>query len=100
MSEDIRKMDEQNVEEVSGGAGYYSDGWRIVTGLQTGYLALRTKPGYDYGNEIRGCELYNGDRVKIDGATVTGPDGKPYTYVYSPKSDRWGYVNANFLGWV
>ena len=96
---EFKKLEDQELEQAAGGAGYYSDGWRIVTGLQSGYLALRTAPGYDYSNELRGHELYNGDSVKIEGPTTVASDGRPYTYVYSPKTDRWGYVNANYLGW-
>ena len=100
MSDGIKKVDVQEMENVSGGAGYYSDGWRIVTNLQSGYLAMRTAPVYDYNNEMRGCELYNGDRVKIEGAYVQGSDGNTYVTIYSPKTDSWGYVNAAYLGWI
>ena len=97
---DFVKIEEDVAGKVAGGVGYYSDGWRVVCGIQSGYLALRTQPGYDYNNEIRGCELYNGNTVKIEGSTVIASDGNPYVYVYSPKSDRFGYVNANYLGWL
>ena len=73
MAEIIHQND-QEMEKVAGGVG--RDGWATVSGLQTGYLALRTKPGYDYANEILGSESYNGDALQITGSYVTGFDGK------------------------
>lgn len=58
--------------------------------VSTGYLALRTAAAYDAANEIG--ELYTGDTVQvIDKETAT------YWYVYSPKYDRYGYVNKDYL---
>lgn len=98
MSEE-KKLNEQELEGVNGGYGYYNNnGWMTVCKLQSGYLAMRTKPTYDYSNEIRGCELYNGDQVQITGSYVGGSDGKTYVWVFSPKSGISGYVNAYYLG--
>ena len=36
---------------------------------------------------------YNGDRVEIEGTKCA----ESYVYVYSPKYDRCGWVNAGFL---
>lgn len=55
-----------------------------------GYLALRSAPGYDYGNEL--ASLYSMDEVIVQN---TG-DGK-YWYVYSPSLDMYGYVDSNYL---
>ena len=94
---DMKNVNEQDLENVSGGYSYDS-GWRMVMGLQSGYLAMRTYPSYDYSNEIRGCELYNGDTVQITGSWVQGSDGRTYVWVYSPKTGTSGYVNAAYIG--
>ena len=96
MSE-LNKINEMEVESVNGGNGYNADGYRTVTGLQTGWLAIRTAPTYDYANEIRGSELYNGDQVILMGAPVIGSDGRTYVFVQSCKNGTQGYVNAAFL---
>ena len=96
MSE-LNKINEMEVESVNGGNGYNADGYRTVTGLQTGWLAIRTAPTYDYANEIRGSELYNGDQVILLGAPVVGSDGRTYVFVQACKNGTQGYVNAAFL---
>ena len=55
-----------------------------------GYLALRTAPAYDERNEIG--ELYTGDTV-----VVKDKSNGTYWWVYSPKYNRNGYVNKNYL---
>ena len=40
----------EQLEKVAGGVDMY--GWATVWGLQYGYLALRTSPGYDFNNEF------------------------------------------------
>ena len=92
---EIKKIDEQELNEVSGGVG--ANGWATVTGLQSGYLALRTAPCYDYNNEIRGSESYNGQQLQITGSYVQGTDGRTYVWVYNPRSGMSGYVNASYL---
>ena len=96
---DIRKMNEQEAANVAGGVeGYnYGNGWRTVKNLQGGYLALRTAPCYDYNNEIRGSESYNGQQLQITGSYVQGTDGRTYVWVYNPRSGMSGYVNASYL---
>ncbi len=94
-------LNEQDLEGVAGGkkltAAVGIGEWMTVTGLQTGVLALRTQPNYDYSNEMKGSELYNGDRVQIKSKPVQGSDGRTYVKVYSPKSGKTGYVNYAFL---
>ena len=85
----------EQLEKVAGGVDMY--GWATVWGLQTGYLALRTSPGYDINNEIRGSESYNGDRLQITGSYTTGFDGRTYVWVYNPRTGRSGWTNASFL---
>ena len=58
--------------------------------VTSGYLALRNDTAYDASNEIG--KLYTGDTV-----TVIDSSGSTYWYVYSPKLDRNGYVNKNYL---
>ncbi len=93
--EEKKLQSDADLEKVSGGVG--SDGWVTVTGLRAGFLALRTAPVYDYDNEIRGSESYNGDRLKIVGPTTVGSDGKTYVWVYNPRTGRSGWTNAHFL---
>ena len=58
--------------------------------VDSGYLALRTEKAFDYANEIG--ELYTGDTVHVQDATDS-----QYWYVYSPKHNRSGYVNKDYL---
>lgn len=58
--------------------------------VSSGYLALRTSKSYDYRNEIG--QLYTGDTV-----TVQNTSDSIYWYVYSPKLNKSGYVNKNYL---
>ena len=92
---ELERKNDQELEQVAGGVDRY--GWATVYGLKTGYLALRTAPGYDYNNEIRGSESYNGDRLQITGSYVAGFDGRTYVWVFNPRSGRSGWTNAAFL---
>ena len=95
---EFEKLNEEELEEVSGGVVKTAvNEWRMIGRLQTGVLAMRTQPNYDYSNEIKGAELVNGDKVQIKGSPVQGADGRTYTKVYSPKSGKTGYVNASFI---
>lgn len=58
--------------------------------VATGYLALRNAKSYDVSNEIG--ELYSGDTVQLIDSNDT-----QYWYVYSPKLNRYGYVNKDYL---
>jgi hypothetical protein len=95
---DFEKLNETDMEEVTGGDGSKRWNTRTVANLKNGYLALRTDPCYD-DNEVG--ELSNGDIVRISSNTITGTDvnGNPciYVYVYAEKSGISGYVNAAFL---
>ena len=53
--EKIEMKNDAELEKVAGGRGD-AEGWCTVSGLHKGFLALRTKPGYDYNNEIKGSE--------------------------------------------
>ena len=77
---------------VDGWAGLYDGPWKTVCNLKTGWLALRTAPAYDYTNEIG--QLYNGDAVQICG----NASGNGYIWVYSPKLNKSGWVNAGYVG--
>ena len=71
------------------GSAYASVGDEYTVKVDTGFLALRSAPAYDASNEIG--ELYNGDVV-----TVEREEGD-YWWVYSPKYDKSGYVNKDYL---
>ena len=95
---DLEKINDCELQDIAGGKSHHNSSTRrVVAYLQRGYLAMRTAPTYDYSNEIRGAELYNGDTVYISGETVKGYDGKTYVWVYSPKSGVYGYVNKSYL---
>ena len=66
-----------------------TDGWMTVS--VDGYLALRTAPSFDASNEMG--KLYSGDTVLVTGSQSSGS----YVWVYSPKYNTNGYVNAGFL---
>ena len=61
--------------------------------VSSGYLALRTAMAFDSRNEIG--ELYNGDTVQY-----AGPGNEDYWYVYSPKYNKYGYVNCVYLYYI
>ena len=67
-----------------------SSGETRTVKVAKGYLALRTAKAYDSSNEIG--ELYTGDVVQLKDTSDA-----PYWYVYSPKLNREGYVNKNYL---
>ena len=67
----------------TGGASY-------MVSVAKGYLALRTAKAYDSSNEIG--ELYSGDTVQVQDTS-----DNTYWYVYSPKLNKSGYVNRNYL---
>ena len=93
--ENMEKLNDQTLEDIAGGVT--QSGWATVAGLQTGYLALRTRPVYDYNNEIRGSESYNGDSLQITGGYCTGTDGRSYVWVFNPRSGMSGWANSSFL---
>ena len=97
---DFEKLDDKDVEQATGGDGSARWNTRTVSGLESGYLAVRTEPSYD-DNELPGIELHNGDIVRICSNTTKGTDvnGNPciYVYVYVENSGVSGYVNASFL---
>ena len=98
---DMNKINEQELENVAGGAGN-NNGWRTVRGIQSGYLAIRTAPAAKYENEINHLGLKNGDKVQITGSYVqgTGFGGgvATYVWVFAPKFGISGYVNAAYIG--
>ena len=101
MAEEFKKLSPEEMEGVTGGAdgkvGLDPEGpWTEVANLETGWLAMRSDPIYDYKNEIG--KLYNGDDVQIIGnGSGVGSDGRSYVWVYSPKLGKSGWVNDSFL---
>ena len=78
-----------NKNYLVGGGGSASYPTKTVS-VSKGYLALRTAKAYDESNEIG--ELYTGDVVQVIDSSDSG-----YWYVYSPKLNKNGYVNKNYL---
>ena len=96
---DIKKMDNQETEQVAGGyAGEANK--KVVAGLESGYLAVRSQPEFKYENE-KSTRLVNGDVVYITGnyCMGTGINGAPcmYVWVFVPSTGESGYVNLGFL---
>ncbi len=97
--EEFNKIADAELDKVAGGTGGYE--WKTVSGLQSGYLAIRTAPAADYNNEINHIGLFNGDKVQITGSYVQGTTfgGKAATYVwvYAPRFGVSGYVEAAYI---
>lgn len=96
---DIKKMDKKDTEQVAGGfAGQANE--KVVSGLEGGYLAVRSQPEFKYENE-KSTRLVNGDVVYITGnyCMGTGINGAPcmYVWVFVPSTGESGYVNLGFL---
>lgn len=73
-----------------------SSGYEIWdTRVASGYLALRNAPSYNSSNEV--AKLYNGDVVYVYSGTSYVNFTDTYWWVYSPKYDRWGYVDSNYI---
>ena len=82
----------ENMEQVVGGKSIFDNfEKRKVSGLKTGWLALRTDAAYDPKNEIG--QLYNGEEVQIIG----GDTDNGYTWVYFEKLNKSGWVNNLFI---
>ena len=105
MTNEFKKIDNEELNRTVGGregkVGLWEGPYRTVHGLQSGWLALRSEPCYDARNEIG--HLYNGDRVQIMGNdALTEHDFDKaaytaYTWVYSPKLNKSGWVNSRFI---
>ena len=79
-----------NCNYLSGAGSSYSSGPAYTVSVSSGYLALRTAMAYDSRNEIGA--LYSGETVYY-----VCPGNSTYVYVYSPKLNKCGYVNGNYL---
>ena len=95
MTNDIKKINVEELNQVAGGVDGYCgldpDGpWTTVTGLTSGWLALRSDYKYNSGNEIGGNSA-DADH-DFDGPGVTW-----YTWVYSERLNKSGWVNSRFL---
>ena len=90
-----KRMSVQELEQVNGGAdgklGIFEGPMKTVSGLKTGWLALRTAPSYDPKNEIG--QLYNNEKVQVIG----NDSDNGYTWVYAPSLNKSGWVNSNFI---
>ena len=80
------------LEQIVGGKTVFDNfEKRKVSGLKSGWLALRTEAAYDPKNEIG--QLYNDDEVTVYYDCIR--DG--YTWVYFPKLNKSGWVNSKFV---
>ena len=79
-----------NCKYLSGSGSSYTSGPSYTVSVSSGYLALRSAMAFDSRNEIGA--LYNGDTVYY-----VCPGNSTYVYVYSPKYNKCGYVNGNYL---
>lgn len=100
MSDDFKKLSEDELMKAAGGVdgkvGLDPDGpWKTVSGLERGWLALRSDFTYDYSNEIG--QLSNGMKVQVIGNGAEGKDRRSYTWVYSPDLNKSGWVNSDFI---
>ena len=105
MENEFKKVTSEELDEVSGGRdgihGMYAGPIKTVHGLESGWLALRSEPCYDASNEIG--KLYNGDKVQVIGNDALtdhdfdGPGMTSYTWVYSKKLNKSGWVNSRFI---
>ena len=88
-SSKLNKSGYVNRNYLVGGAAS-TGGSNYTVSVTKGYLALRTAKAYDSRNEIG--ELYSGDTVQVQDTSDS-----TYWYVYSPKLNKSGYVNKNYL---
>lgn len=105
MMNEFKKVTPEELEKISGGVdgmvGLYDGPYKTVHGLQSGWLALRSKPCYNANNEIG--KLYNGYKVKVcgNGAFAEHDFDKGgatnYIWVYSPDLNKSGWVNSRFI---
>lgn len=104
MSNEYKKLNEEELLQSSGGAGGLaslgSGPVLKVRGLTSGSLSLKGDPSLN-SREI--AQLKNGDVVQITGGKIRVTDeasGSPttYTQVYVPSLKQSGWVNSDFLG--
>ena len=74
----------------SGSSNSTVGGTPMTVKVSSGYLALRNAKAYSSANEIG--KLYTGDTVYVQDSSSS-----TYWYVYSPKLDKYGYVNKDYL---
>ena len=77
-------------QKVYAGDGYTLSKYKVK--VKHGYLALRSKKTFKRSNEIG--KLYTGDSLIH---CPTDSENSTYWYVYSPKLNKLGYVNRNYL---
>ena len=91
----MEKLDKNEMDQVTGGLqGKQADfdgPVMTVEGISYGWLALRSSPDYNPGNEIG--QLNNGDEVQI----VGNDSGNGYSWVYSKRINKTGWVNSSYL---
>lgn len=67
--------------------------WKPVRcSVQSGYLALRSHPSYNYNNEL--CAIYNGTNFVAASNIYSG------SYVWARYNGIEGWVNSNYIIWI
>jgi hypothetical protein len=97
MSEKMKKIADEELENVNGGHGS-GDGFFLHVGnCNGGYVALRPQPYWDQYNER--ARLWPGYQVFTYGKTTngTGLNGVTCVYTYVNYNGIWGWANSNFL---
>ncbi len=92
------EMADEDLAQAAGGNDASSK--RYVTGLATGYLALRSEPTYNPNNELGA--LVNGDYVTSSERYQTGSDGNLYVKVDAicDPHPEYGKAAIHTIGWV
>ena len=91
VNKDYLKGDVPSKSSSSGSSsGSAVSGTAMTVKVNDGYLALRNAKAFDASNEIG--KLYTGDTVYVQDTSSS-----TYWYVYSPKLDKYGYVNKDYL---
>lgn len=89
--EEMKKMNDAELNEVNGGNdGMSSTNWlTAVPNVESGYLALRSRPSYNEANEI--AEIYPGSYFSVNTFRWNG------SYVWARYNGIQGWVNADFI---
>lgn len=90
---DIEKMEnrisDEKMEEASGGKSTKEAWTTVKCCVNTGYLALRSKPEYKASNEI--AKIYRGETLKVQLSNRSG------AYLWARYEGKEGWVNGDYV---
>ena len=91
MSENMNKMNEENLANVAGGNDGLRTQWvSVKANVAPGtYLALRTAPAYDDANII--CQIQPGEIFSIDESRRNGQ------YIWATAHGLQGWANGDYM---